>query len=224
MAAAELLSLSSITCMKGMDINISVHIIGKPYPYPVIHPRKKGQYDFPFLCDTATDSGGWIVIQRRATGNVDFDREWDDYKNGFGELDGDFWMGNDRIHEITSSGDYELRVELRWNWKNAYANYATFSVDSEENNYKLTVGGYSGTAGDSLGIHNNMAFSTPARDNDAMPKYNCAKSERGGWWYNACEMSNLNGIMGRLDGMDWGAFGKRESMWSSEMKIRRKSS
>ena len=223
MAAVEVIQLAPSTCTQGMSLNITAGSDGGATPYPVIYPRKKSGFDFPYLCDTATDGGGWIVIQRRTIGNANFNVEWDAYKKGFGELDGDFWMGNDRINEITSSGDYEFRAEMRWNWKNAYAKYSTFKVDNEDNLYKLTVGGYSGTAGDSFTFHNNMAFSTPLRDNDAMPKFNCAKSEMCGWWYNACDKANLNGVMGKRDGLEWDSFAQEASMWSSEMKIRRKS-
>ena len=65
-------------------------------------------------------------------------------------------------------------------------NMVVFSVGDESDKYKLRVGSYSGTAGDSLAWHNNMAFTTKDRDNDKSDSGNCAtKSWTGAWWYNA---------------------------------------
>ena len=33
------------------------------------------------------------VFQKRSSGDVDFNRNWAEYKQGFGDLDGDFWLG-----------------------------------------------------------------------------------------------------------------------------------
>ncbi|KXJ05169.1 Tenascin-R, partial [Exaiptasia diaphana] len=144
-------------------------------------------------CDQKTAGGGWTVFQRRKDGSVDFSRGWVDYKNGFGDLNGEFWLGLDKIHRLTHQTRNRLRVEIEdTKGKSAYAEYDLFDVTSERNKYKLSLGTYSGTAGDSLSYHRNMAFSTKDRDND---KYggNCAASYKAAWWYNSCHYSNLNG-------------------------------
>jgi len=140
-----------------------------------------------------TDGGGWTVFQRRQDGSVDFYRGWDDYKTGFGQLTAEFWLGNDKIHRLTASRTNSIRVELKdWKGGKAYAKYGKFSIGDEQAQYRLEVGSYSGTAGDSLAWHNNMAFTTKDRDNDRSGG-NCAVRCTGAWWYNSCWYSNLNG-------------------------------
>ena len=148
--------------------------------------------------------GGWIVIQRRSTGNIDFHRNCVDYRDGFGYLDGDFWLINDNIHAISLTGTYELRVDLRYKGKSAFTHYRHFSVSDEFNKYTLRVGNYSGTAGNSLNYHINCGFSTFDRDND--PWFgNCANEQKGGSWFNECDEANLNG--------DWAGHANRGTEW-----------
>ena len=141
-----------------------------------------------------TDGGGWTVFQRRKDGSVDFYRNWTDYENGFGDLTGEFWLGLSKIHHLTKEGSNTLRVDLGdFEGNTAYANYSTFSVGDGSTEYILTVGGYSGTAGDSLVYDNGMRFSTRDNDNDLRSGSNCAQLLTGAWWYNSCYRANLNG-------------------------------
>ncbi|CAC5387404.1 Fibrinogen-like protein A,Ryncolin-4,Ficolin-3,Ficolin-2,Ryncolin-1,Tenascin-R,Fibrinogen-like protein 1,Angiopoietin-1,Tenascin-X,Fibrinogen C domain-containing protein 1-A,Ficolin-1,Veficolin-1,Ryncolin-3,Fibrinogen C domain-containing protein 1,Ryncolin-2,Angiopoietin-related protein 2,Microfibril-associated glycoprotein 4,Tenascin,Fibrinogen C domain-containing protein 1-B [Mytilus coruscus] len=104
---------------------------------------------FEVYCDFETDNGGWTVFQRRLNGKTDFYRGWETYKNGFGDLEAEFWLGNQNIHTITKQGTYELRVDISdFNGNKAFARYATFSVGDASTNYKLTIAGYSGNAGE----------------------------------------------------------------------------
>ena len=103
------------------------------------------------FCDMETDGGGWTVFQRRVDGSVDFYLGWDDYKQGFGNLSAEFWLGNDNIHRLTSSAPQVLRVDMEdFESDKRFAKYSTFSVASEQTGYQLSVAGYSGSAGDSL--------------------------------------------------------------------------
>ena len=108
------------------------------------------------LCDMATDGGGWIVFQRRLDGSVDFYLGWESYKNGFGDLNGEFWLGNDNLHRLTAADDVKLRVDLEdFDGNIKYAEYKTFKVADEGDKFRLLIGGYSGTAGDSMADHNS---------------------------------------------------------------------
>ncbi|KAK3757887.1 hypothetical protein RRG08_048482 [Elysia crispata] len=192
------------------------------FPYPVIRPNKESGLNVSYLCDETTDGGGWIIIQRRTTGEEDFYRDWATYRKGFGSLAGDFWLGNENLHTLTNNRSYELRVELKYDGRSAFAHYDKFSVASEADNYAIEVGNYDGTAGDCLIQHNGSPFTTFDRDNDEHPK-NCAKLYIGAWWYTKyCHNSNLNGKWGATSnkGPRWEIFSSSNPTTYTEMKIR----
>ncbi|XP_063600257.1 angiopoietin-4-like [Penaeus indicus] len=151
-------------------------------------------------CDMDTAGGGWTVIQRRddyGEPRETFNREWDDYKHGFGNPEAEFWLGNENIYMLTNTDDYMLRVELEdFDGNRRYAEYSTFKLHSEQEMYKLEIGGYSGNAGDSLNDpwygSNLSPFSTVNRDNDRS-SLNCASMLKGGWWWRSCGRG-LNGL------------------------------
>ena len=97
------------------------------------------------FCDQTTAGGGWTVFQKRMDGSVNFYRGWNDYKLGFGNLNGEFWLGLDKINRLTSSARNRLRVDLEdTKGKTAYAKYDHFAVTSERSKYQLSLGTYSG--------------------------------------------------------------------------------
>ena len=148
-----------------------------------------------------TDGGSWIVFQRRIDGTEDFFRKWADYKAGFGNQSGNFWLGLDKLHILAAPGkNAVLRIELKrvGDPKTYYAVYRTFSLGNEATFFTLTVGGYSGTAGDSISYHSLTKFSTYDKDNDQHAA-NCASSHKGAWWYRGCYHSNLNGLFPTQD-------------------------
>ena len=109
-----------------------------------IDPDGAGAFDV--FCDQTTTGGGWTVLQKRQDGSVDFYRDWADYKLGFGNLNGEFWLGLDNIKRLTNSERYKLRVDLEDTKLNtAYAMYDYFAVTSEKTKYRLSLGTYSGT-------------------------------------------------------------------------------
>ncbi|CAN9503816.1 unnamed protein product [Ophioblennius macclurei] len=147
------------------------------------------------FCDMKTRGGGWTVLQHRRNGSVDFHRGWREYKTGFGEPSGEHWLGNDIIHKLTGSQEYSLHIQLRDREGNeAFSQYDRFYIDGEDNNYSLHAEGFSGTAGRTSSLtHSGSQFSTKDRDNDRCT-CKCAQLASGGWWFDACGPSNLNGI------------------------------
>ncbi|CAH3141887.1 unnamed protein product [Porites lobata] len=183
---------------------------------------------FKVYCDQTTDGGGWTVFQKRLDGSVDFFRGWDDYKRGFGNLNGEFWLGLDKIHHLTKNHS-RLRVDLAdFDEETAYAMYDSFGVANEQQKYRLQLGQYTGTAGDSLNIHRNMKFSTKDQKNNNH-KNDCANKFEGAWWYSNsdCHHSNLNGrylkgphptLGNGVNWRDWKDF--RYSLKRAEMKTK----
>ena len=184
-----------------------------------------GKQPFKVFCDMDTDKGGWTVIQRRLDGSVDFFKNWLDYKRGFGSIENEFWLGNDKIHRLTKRKNMMIRFDLEdVDGNKVFAEYKVFYVDGENENYRVHVQSYSGTAGDSFSYHNGMQFSTKDRDHSPGA---CAKRYHGAWWYNNCHYSNLNGkyLNGKnretAVGVVWYHFkGHYNSLRKSEMKVR----
>ncbi|KAG5881497.1 hypothetical protein JTB14_001641 [Gonioctena quinquepunctata] len=147
---------------------------------------------------------GIYEIQPRLSKNLlDFFLDWREYKFGFGDLNGEFWLGLENIHSLTASARNELLVELTdKDQKKAYAHYKTFKIGSEPNGYQLSVvTGYSGDLGDSMTYHLGMKFSTKDYDQDGS-EVHCAEKYMGAWWYNSCFGSSLNGKLINRDGED----------------------
>ncbi|XP_040297473.1 fibrinogen-like protein 1-like protein [Bufo bufo] len=171
--------------------------------------RKSGLYvvwpkDSPpmvVFCDQRPEGGGWTYLQRNSRRDTpSFESQnWTQYRNGFGDLMKDHWLGNDLIYHLTRQNLFMVRFLLVDNQGNRFhADYSSFRVDSEGDDYTLRLGDYSGDAGDALtilnetGTHDNMKFSTTDRDNDRWNK-NCAEaSGGGGWWYDSCHTALLN--------------------------------
>ncbi|KAL9961328.1 hypothetical protein ACROYT_G030245 [Oculina patagonica] len=189
-----------------------------------INPDGSGGFDV--FCDQTTAGGGWTVFQKRVDGSVNFYRGWADYKHGFGYLNGEFWLGFDKINRLTSSGRYMLRVDLDIDGNTVYAEYDSFAIGSEATRYQLSVGNYltTGTARDSLTFHNGSQFTTKDQDNDLNADGNCAIKNKGAWWYKNCHKSNLNGAYHSEryregDSIRWEEY-SHTSATRAEMKIR----
>ncbi|NXK13834.1 ANGP4 protein, partial [Herpetotheres cachinnans] len=180
-------------------------------------------------CDMETDRGGWTVIQLRANGSLSFQRSWKEYKQGFGDAAGEYWLGNEAVHLLTSQAPYALRIELRdWEGSQVYAHYGKFQLGSEQQLYRLSLQDYSGTAGQQSGMAlQGTRFSTRDADNDNC-LCKCAQMLSGGWWFDACGLSNLNGIyyparhnIRKLNGIRWHHFqGPSYSLKGTRMLIR----
>ncbi|XP_034055700.1 fibrinogen-like protein 1 [Gymnodraco acuticeps] len=199
----------------------------------------------PFLayCDME-DGGGWTVFQRRRHGKVDFNRDWVDYRDGFGDFklwNDEFWLGNEHMYSLLSDGKNLVKIDLMdWDGKRSYAFYNNFRITDEADKYRLQYGLYSGQAGDALtggggmveqwsaGL-SGMQFSTRDQDNDRYVQGSCAQENKAGWWFNRCHAANLNGnfyrkgkYKGQQDnGVVWGTWrGLWYSLRHTAMKVR----
>ncbi|XP_066192161.1 angiopoietin-related protein 4 [Sylvia atricapilla] len=159
----------------------------------IFQVQPAGSQPFKVYCDM-TAEGGWTVVQRRTDGSVDFDQLWDAYKNGFGDLHGDFWLGLEKIHHLVQEGKYNLLIELE-DWEgNSQVVQFVFSLGGESTAYTLSLlGPLSGELENAIGEFRQLPFSTRDRDHDLKADTNCAKHLSGGWWFSTCGHANLNG-------------------------------
>ncbi|XP_071835598.1 uncharacterized protein [Apostichopus japonicus] len=161
-----------------------------------IHPPSWAHGPFQVYC-----KGGWMLFQRRVDASVSFFNDWITYRDGFGDLNSSFWLGNEKIHVISAERDHQLRIDIWFNTTNdasEYLHYNLFRISSEATKYGITLGSYTGSFDyDYMDYHRDMKFSTYDQDNDLVLQ-NCAISEfhPGGWWFNGCYAIMLNGIYG----------------------------
>ncbi|XP_034477346.1 ficolin-1-like [Drosophila innubila] len=184
----------------------------------------------PFLvsCDEDSHGGGWTIVLRREDGSVNFYRYWNDYKNGFGNVNSEFFIGLDTLHMMTKRRDQELLFVME-NSKGVtkFAKYDLFAIGSEKEFYDLhTLGDFSGDAGDSFTGQSSFKFTSRDQDNDVYPTGNCAQLYKGGWWYNKCHGSNLMGVYNETaygTGINWNTFnGLNDSLKSVKVMIRQR--
>nr|XP_039248611.1 angiopoietin-related protein 7-like [Styela clava] len=191
-------------CWELFEMGYNISGIYRVRPY-------RSRETFQVYCEQSYNGGGWTLIQKRRDGSVDFNRNWQAYADGFGDVDGEMYLGNDKIFYLTNQDVYRLQVILLdWEGHRAYAEYEGFRVHSNNDYYSAQLGQYTrGTAGDAFrgavddGSRNaHLArFTTTDVDNDnCRPCFvdrdefeNCADLEGGGWWFRACSDSNLNG-------------------------------
>ncbi|PFX11531.1 Techylectin-5B [Stylophora pistillata] len=165
---------------------------------------------FQVVCDMTTDGGGWNTFPRPRDGSVDFYVHWESYKEGFGSLKSEFWIGNYCLYRLTASANIVFRIDMEdYEGHRRFSEYTTFSVADESDYYRVTIDGYRGTLGDSLSSiqsMTNMNFTTRDRDNELSDVGNCAEYFKGGWWYNSCHRANPNGLYqggGHAQGVSW---------------------
>ena len=143
-------------------------------------------------------NGPWLVVQLREHCITSFARDWADYRNGFGSMETDLWLGLEAMHQITTKQPHKIRIHMIADNGTAYvAEYSSFKLESEADNYRLRVSGHSGNASNDLQhrnekrINDGQPFTTRDRDNDADDRKNCAE-KLSGWWHNACSAVHLN--------------------------------
>ena len=149
-------------------------------------------------CDAVTNGGGWLVVQRRQDGSVDFNRGWVEYEEGFGSLTGELWYGLRPLHCLTNQGQWQLHIDFTFtNGTKSYLFYKSFSVGPANSQYQLSISGFTGVTDDPFTTQplSGMKFTTKDKDNDIWSE-NCAVSRNGnnagGWWYRHCSYIYLN--------------------------------
>ncbi|KAL4660100.1 angiopoietin-related protein 3-like isoform X1 [Arapaima gigas] len=154
--------------------------------------RPNESQPFSVYCEM-TAVGGSTIIQRRQDGSIDFDQTWEKYEHGFGEFNGDFWLGLQKIQSISQQGNYVLHIELEdWKMGRLFADYQ-FSLGGPTTHYSLVLEHIGGDLPDAMSNNTGMGFSTRDQDHDNKADGSCAHSYTGGWWFNVCGDSNLNG-------------------------------
>ena len=195
-------------CDLGFRQSTFSEIVNKPKQYKMKNMcGNKHSTITNVYCDTVTAGGGWLVIQRRIDGSIDFNRYWSEYEEGFGNLPvdgedttGEFWIGLRSLHCLTSQGQWELRIDYMFpNKTKGYLSYRHFRVGPASDDYRLSISGFSGNTTDpsnSTRMMNGMKFTTRDRDNDQWYNNNCAVHHAGGnasgWWYDDCSHINPN--------------------------------
>ncbi|XP_050093415.1 angiopoietin-related protein 1-like [Anopheles aquasalis] len=157
---------------------------------------KNNSEPFEVYCEQKSFGGGWIVFQFRYDGSEDFYRGWNEFRDGFGDVNDEFWLGLEKVHQITNGRKHELIVELKdFSGTYKYARYDAFEIGSESEQYVLKeLGKHTGTTGDAM-FYNSKGrkFSAKDRDIDESSYFHCAQYLEGAWWHSTCTLSHLNG-------------------------------
>ncbi|KAK7468159.1 hypothetical protein BaRGS_00036623, partial [Batillaria attramentaria] len=162
----------------------------------------------------------FVMIRRDKI--LSFYRDWIEYREGFGDMAGDHWLGLKHIWELTNSRAYELIFEvflLNGEW--FQQSYRNFVVTDESENFSMSFKGtdsYARPLGDSLSDVNGSPFSTYDADHDNDVNINCAERHHSGWWFGGvnCTECNPTGVL--LQPADMSRTGDpREVFWSRNL-------
>ncbi|KRF98337.1 uncharacterized protein Dwil_GK26983 [Drosophila willistoni] len=227
------LKTSQVSSCVPLGNSTGIHLLHLPSGKPFFVPCESRNTNF---------GTGWTVIQRRLDGSVNFYRDWNQYREGFGELSSEFFIGLDKLYRMTTNERYELLIHFQFfgSEESNYIRYSNFSIGNETEKYVLKYLGvvtcdngfkFEGYTnyGYVLGCHdpmeNNigMKFTTYDQDNDNFYWQNCAKECHGAWWFNSCSLigngfSHLNGLYGKSEASSNIYF--RNSVRYAEMLIR----
>ncbi|XP_061165575.1 angiopoietin-related protein 7-like [Saccostrea echinata] len=195
--------------------------IYKIFPYRNVNNSTSVQV----LCDMELTGGGWTVIQHRNRDNprVNFNTTWDEYKRGFGDVNGNYWLGNDVIHKLTTTFQNELYIKMKsTNNQDHEVKYNQFSISSEADGYRLSLGTKIGSITDAFRGYNivNEKFSTFDHDN----QHRCGSRCGSGWWFKYCTWTNLNApfFEDHLSNVWYPSIDKGKNLYQSKMMIKRK--
>lgn len=149
-----------------------------------VHSIKVMSSSFYVYCDSTTVDSGWMVIFRSKKLSSGFDHDWNDYRKGFGDLHGEFFIGLDRLHLLTNSRNHELYVSTFEN--STFARYSHFLISGIDDDFQIkSLGKYSGNKFDIMIEYLNRKFITPDNQNSVIKTY-CTRRIKLGWWLNSC--------------------------------------
>ncbi|CAH2278202.1 Hypothetical predicted protein [Pelobates cultripes] len=203
---------------------------------------------FEAFCEMKKDGGLTLIQSHNGNDELSFDTDWIDYKEGFGTLTGEHWLGLENMYLLTHQGSRaaDLLISLGdFDKSKAFALYSPFTIGSEDMQYRISLGNYSGNAGDAFRQRFNeddetsnqdgSSFSTWDRDNDnCNPCFmgdiafnSCPRVYGSGWWFNGCGLANLNGdwhpawsSIARLSSVSWETYRSNKSLKFSKMYIK----
>uniref|UniRef100_A0A3B5LGL8 Fibrinogen C-terminal domain-containing protein n=1 Tax=Xiphophorus couchianus TaxID=32473 RepID=A0A3B5LGL8_9TELE len=153
--------------------------------------KPNGSEPFMVFCDMSRGRGA-TVIQQRRDGSMNFDQPWEKYENGFGELQGEFWLGLKKMYSLASQGNSVLHIQLEdWKQNRHFIEYR-FYLEGPVSNYTIRLVYLSGSLPNPLSNHTGVVFSTKDRDNGRHWASRCSHPQSGGWWFSSCGDTNLN--------------------------------
>jgi len=197
--------------------------------YPI---RVRGERRIYVFCDMTTDGGGWTVFQKRFNGEVSFNRNWIEYAQGFGDINGEYWLGNELISEATKETHTEARFQATsFGGETQAVKIGNFLVAGEQDKYKVTIKDCVGEFCIDWNEMDGVQFTTHDMDNDPYEHGNCGEIYKTGWWSTSCYSVNFNGqysiqeaITQAFNGIVWVTWKQMfKSLKETRMMLRSKS-
>ncbi|XP_038058746.1 ficolin-3-like [Patiria miniata] len=144
----------------------------------------------------------WVVIQKRMDGSVNFTRSWAEYRDGFGDLKGEFWLGNEIVRQLTSEGTWQLQIFVGGGDRGSRILLEQFQIAGDNYTLYADPSPQWPTGKSMTDVHSGQPFSTYDRDNDADGNANCAAQLKGGWWFKTCTggVGNVDLVPTNLNG------------------------
>ncbi|KAK7090977.1 fibrinogen C domain-containing protein 1-like isoform X2 [Littorina saxatilis] len=195
----------------------------EPYGFNTFIQPDRNLPAFEVQCSNL-DGKLWTVIQAREEFNAadlapdGFDRTYAEYRDGFGKLTGNYWLGLHKVHALTTAVDMSMRLEMyNAQYDLLHGQYDVFRVAGASHNYRLTVAGHSGNAASTIASDSNgQQFSAKGQDSGGDE---CPAKFKAGWWYAkgqpSCATCTPNGPLatdqlGQM-GCDTNGFGRERA-------------
>ena len=161
-----------------------------------IYPRMPQLTSLQVSCDQETDGGGWIMYQRRVDGTVNFTKNWEEYKYGFGDH-GDntteLWLGNEKVYQVLQSNgstEWQLRIEVdAFDGSGCWVVASNFRMNNETLRYSMDWNNVSASVIELVfdwNYHKLIPFNTLDNKEGHDDMKACVDRFKVGWWYDDC--------------------------------------